>query len=159
MARSYKRRLPATGRWIFVSNTGIWSADRFLEDGDTDLYFAVSHHHSQDIIAGDRGFLRLNDDKRRVEQRAVRPKVRAGVYAQVEVTGSPRFMADPDARYYVQPAAQSAKRWRVPVRVIGNYLQNPLLVSDLPDDLSLQHLRRPLPTAQPFPFHRRRSIE
>ncbi len=129
-----------------MCNTSQWNADEWLSLNEDSLSYRISGHHELDVLPGQLGILRLNDDRRSNTQRKGRPKLQAGIYAIFEVVGRPFFGEDEDVRHYSNEES-SRPRWRVGVRVIANLLHAPVLASDLPDSLEFSYIHRPLQTS------------
>jgi len=88
------RTLPPTGFWIFQANPGRWDIDRWLGTGEASLLYLVSRDDLAHVHVGDLGVLRRNVGKGR----------RGAVVAFVEVVEAPRMRAEPDARFFRDPA-------------------------------------------------------
>jgi hypothetical protein len=97
------------------------------------------------MTAGQKGVLRINEDRRSTILRKGRPKLGLGIYAIFEVTGSASFVADPDRRGNNLPD-DGKPNWRVPVRVLKDLFSAPLLAELLPDEPSFHYIRHPLHT-------------
>jgi hypothetical protein len=148
MPVSYQRKLPTTGYSIFICNTSLWFADQFLRSGRTHLYYKISDHHRYDFGRGQLGVLRLNDDSRPARLRNGNPKLQKGIYAFMEVNGAGQHIPDPDTLGYADPADAAEPKWRVPVTIIENLVDRPLLDAEIPaDDEKFQYLHRALRTA------------
>lgn len=143
---AYERIYPTTGYWMFVCNTNHWNADHFLRSGTDHLFYRISKHHRQDFKIGQKGFLRLNRDRRSRQARGSGVRHDAGVYAVFEVVGPPVFAADQDP-YYAKSEDGLKANWRVPVRVVANLLHSPVLASDMPDTEDFKHFILPLNTS------------
>lgn len=148
---AYERKLRTTGYWTFVCNLDFWSADEWLALGEDNLFYRISEHHRDDMRPGQKGVLRVSDDRRSLAARHGRPKVPKGVYALFEIVGRPEYAFDTDRRAYSSKAANE-RRWRVPVKVILNALSNPLLALDIPQAGDFKYIHRPLQTSSiPLP--------
>jgi HNH endonuclease len=148
MARGYQRKLSTTGYWIFVCNTSVWPADEFLNSGKSRLYYRISKYHRQDFSPGQLGVLRVNDDRRPARLLQERPKLRKGIYALFEVVGTAQYIADPDPLGNPDPARAAEVRWRVPVDIVANLIDQPMLAERLPpEDDGFQYIHRPLRTS------------
>jgi hypothetical protein len=148
MARSYVRKLPTTGYWIFICDLSLWFADEFLHGPENQLDYKISNHHAADFRSGQLGVLRLNDDRRPVRLRRSEQKLRKGIYAILEVTGNAHRRPDPDVSFYADAALASELKWRVPVRLIKNLILTPILAEQLPtEDGSFRYIHRALQTA------------
>lgn len=147
MARKAARKFPTTGYWLFICNSSRWFPDQFLATGEKNLYYKISKHHRHDFQSGQRGMLRVNQDRRSRATLGGLPPLDAGIYAIFEVTGPAQRIADPDPRFYARPTEAADVRWRVPARVLANLLTNPVLASHLPKRPELEHIHRPLETS------------
>jgi HNH endonuclease len=149
VARTYQRKLPTTGYWIFICNTTEWSPDLFLKsDMPSSFYYAASSHHRDDFLPNQLGVLRVNDDRRSAHLRQGRPKLRKGIYAILEVIGRAERISDPDELGYADPVEASIARWRVPVTILANLIDGPLLAGELPlDDDDFRYVHRALQTS------------
>lgn len=134
MSRKRPPKRPITGYWLFICNTRIWEADRFLETGEADLLYKIRESHKSSIQVGQRGLLRVGDDRRSKRDLAGRPQLKKGIYAVLEIDGNPKRISDPDSRFYRKPEDARKQVWRVPVRVVANLLANPILAVRLPED-------------------------
>ncbi len=144
MAGNYARMLPTTGYWLFLCNTDLWNADEWFELGETELFYRVSPHHRFDMAAGQKGVLRINNDRRSLVRRKGRPKLALGIYAIFEVLGGAQFIEDPDRR--ANNSLDGTPNWRAPVRVLKNLFAKPVLEPTLPADPAFHYIRKPLHT-------------
>jgi hypothetical protein len=145
MARSYERKLPTTGYWIFVCNTAVWSADKFLNTGKSRLNYRISKYHRQDFSPGQLGVLRVNDDRRPARLRQGSPKLRKGIYAIFEVIGTAQHISDDPDEGDNDPADAAKARWMVPVAIVANLINRPVLAERLPpEDDSFKYIHQPL---------------
>ena len=148
MAASYVRKLPTTGYWIFICDLSVWFADEFLHGHENQLDYKISNHHAADFRSGQLGVLRLNDDRRPARLRRSEQKLRKGIYAILEVTGNAQRRPDSDVSFYADAALTSELKWRVPVRLIKNLVESPILAVNLPrEDDGFQYIHRALQTA------------
>ncbi len=145
--RKYERKIPTTGYWLFICNTDKWSADEFLREYGKTLYYRASVHHRDEFQAGQYGVLRLNKDRRSKIKRGGRPPLHAGIYAIVEVLGKAEFRIDTDSKFYADVADAEEAVWRVPIRVVSNLLDEPVLASRLPAVPVYQYIHSPLQTS------------
>jgi 5-methylcytosine-specific restriction endonuclease McrA len=148
MARGYQRKLPTTGYWIFVCNTSVWPADKDLNGGKSRLYYRISKYHREDFSPGQLGVLRVNDDRRSARLLQGSPKLRKGIYALFEIVGTAQYIADPDTLGNIDPARAAKVTWRVPVDIVANLIDRPVLAERLPtEDDGFQHIHRSLQTS------------
>ncbi|TIP06444.1 MAG: HNH endonuclease [Mesorhizobium sp.] len=148
------RKLPPTGYWMFVCNRKVWDGEAWLRDPEETLLYKVSDHNHREMQVGDLGVLRINAQK---GSRAAAP-LPAAVYAIVEVLDVPRLQSDVSEAQYADKADAEAITWRAPLKLLGNLVETPIAVDELPDDGDFAHFRMPLMTST-IPISRRAFSE
>ncbi|MDX8540087.1 HNH endonuclease signature motif containing protein [Mesorhizobium abyssinicae] len=154
VAAETSRKLPPTGYWMFVCNRKVWDGEAWLRAPEDTLLYKVSDHNHAEVQAGDLGVLRINA---RRGNRAAAP-VPASVYAVVEVLDAPRLQSDASGSHYSDKSDAEAVTWRAPLKLLGNLVEKPVAVDDLPDDGEFVHFRMPLMTST-IPISRRAFSE
>lgn len=95
-----------TGYWLFLVNPKRWDAARWRATGEGELLYLVSKDDRLKMQPGDLGLIRVN------RQRGAP----ATLIAAVEVLATPTLLAEPDTRFFKNPAdGASALRARLAV--------------------------------------------
>jgi hypothetical protein len=119
-----------TGFWTFVCNPVHWAIDDFLIDkplGITSEYM-ITDWQREWFQAGQYGFIRVGVDNRRVNEIKNKRKLKPGIYAFVQIIGLPKMKLD------FRKDKKGIQRYYVPIKYLGNYLSNPVLLTTLKQD-------------------------
>ena len=133
-AKADKRKFPPTGYWMFVANRTKWDGIAWLKLGDETLLYNVAKAHVNEMRPGDLGVIRINANR----------NSDAGVIAIVSVEGSPVSQADPDSRAYSKVTDAAATKWRVPIRILANLVDEQIPAGALPDTPDFDQFRNAL---------------
>jgi hypothetical protein len=130
MATAAKTNL--TGYWTFFCNPKYWAIDAFLSASPfvSDSEYRIASWQREYFSKGQLGVVRVGLDSRSLKHLGGRERLRRGIYAIVEVTGSPipeKWMLDPSR-------SPNRSRLCVPIRYIRNYLDRPVLLTAIEHD-------------------------
>ena len=110
--------IPTTGYWTFFNNPKEWEVDKKLKEEGQISSYRVSHTLEK-FNPGEMGVLRVGPDKRSIKARGKKERLKAGIYAIVQILGP-----SPDTR------STKGKRG-IRYKVIQNCLNNPVLLETL----------------------------
>lgn len=131
------RTLPPTGYWMFVCNPRFWDADKWLAQGIDELLYKISKHNRKEFQVGDLAVLRVATLKGKP----------ARIVAIAEVASSPIECPDSDTTAYVDKSDANQVAWRVRLRILSDFAQDPLIIKNLPNTDDFKYFRQPLQTS------------
>jgi hypothetical protein len=120
-----------TGYWTFFCNPAKWEIDRFLAtDPQYDTY-EVTRWQRDYCKPGQLGVIRVGVDRRTKRQLRDRHRLRAGIYALVEVVSEPYHTEQAPDGFWLEWNEQHAEKPSIDIRILGNFLNHPILIDEL----------------------------
>lgn len=123
-----------TDYWTFFCNPAFWDVERFLSNEISQDTYLITDWQKNWFHPGQLGVLRVGTDKRKKSQLAGKSKLNPGIYAIVEVLGTPRERRTDKDEYWHHPPHPLSARLVVDVRYVKNMLKMPLLLATLKTD-------------------------
>lgn len=126
--------------WTFFANPKYWYIDDFLnsEKSKEEIYYSIMSIRKSDkdrMKIGDRGVIRVGIDCRTKIQLNGKDKLRAGIYAIVELKSIAEFTIDNDSEFYANRGDAKREKWRVKIKVIKNFINSPIIISGNESDI------------------------
>jgi len=119
-----------TGYWTFMCNPQKWEIDKFLATNTEYDTYPVNDWYKDHVKSGQLGIIRVGIDDRTKKQLGERKKLNPGIYAVVEILGTPILSTDV-SELYPNEEDQRQLRLRVKIRYLKNLLNSPLLLVSL----------------------------
>jgi hypothetical protein len=119
-----------TGYWIFFSNPKKWAIDEFLLSGQVYDFFSITRWQKNWFKKGQLGLIRVGHDQRTKEQLKGNPRLKRGIYAIVEILGTPFISTEKDEHWFEN--SDNEGRYNVEIKYLKNLLRAPI---------SLDHFR------------------
>ncbi len=120
-----------SGYWIFNCDPRQWEIDEFLKDGNKTSTWKVTGWQKDNFQKGQLGLIRVGVDNRTKKELKGKEKLKSGIYAIVEVLGRAKLINDEEDKYWIDTQKQEESVWRVEIKYIKHYLNNPILVENL----------------------------
>ncbi|PLR80871.1 hypothetical protein CVD25_19400 [Bacillus canaveralius] len=120
-----------TGYWTFFSNPKMWAIDEFLLSGEVYDLFSVARWQKDWFKKGQLGVIRVGHDQRTKEQLNGKKRLRRGIYAIIEILGSP-FLSISGDELWLEKDEKEKPRYSVEIKYLQNLLRRPI---------SLDHFR------------------
>jgi hypothetical protein len=129
-----------TGFWTFFCNPKYWAVDEFLlniEPGFISEY-RITSWQKNNFAEGQLGVIRVGSDSRNRTQLRGRKKLDRGIYAIVEIIGMPFQQGSLNSDFKIGHQKGETGRFVVPIKYIRNYINSPILLSDLENDIVIK---------------------
>ncbi len=129
-----------TGYWTFFCNPKYWAVDDFLLKIKPNFKseYRIASWQKNFFEKGQLGVIRVGTDGRSKAQLNGRKKLDKGVYAIVEIIGSPYQQRKSKSDFKINQQKDESGRFVVPIKYIRNYIENPILFSDLENDIMIK---------------------
>jgi hypothetical protein len=129
-----------TGYWTFFCNPKYWAVDEFLLKIKPNFKseYRIASWQKDFFEKGQLGVIRVGTDGRNKAQLNGRKKLDKGVYAIVEIIGSPFQQGKSESDFKINRQKDESGRFIVPIKYIRNYIANPILFSDLENDIVIK---------------------
>ena len=129
-----------TGYWTFFCNPKYWAVDDFLLiiKPNFKSEYRIASWQKNFFEKGQLGVIRVGIDGRSKAQLNGRKKLDKGVYAIVEIIGSPYQQQKSKLDFKISQQRDESGRFVVPIKYIRNYIKNPILFSDLENDIMIK---------------------
>src|SRR6185437_5600386 len=123
-----------TGFWTFFCNPKYWPIDDFLHNAEPECVskYRITSWQKAHFVAGQLGVIRVGSDLRTIAERKGGERLQKGIYAIVEIIGSP-YMEESDT-FKIEHQKRESSRWVVPIKYIRNYIKQPILLANIKDD-------------------------
>src|SRR6218665_1820925 len=115
-----------TTYWTFFCNPNKWEIDKFLSTNIEYDTYRVNDWYRNETMPGQLGIIRVGLDKRNKKTLQGRQKLRAGIYAIVEVISFPEITNEVSG-FYIDEKENGQEKLRVKIRYLKNLLNKPLL--------------------------------
>jgi hypothetical protein len=123
-----------TGYWTFFCNPAVWAIDEFLSSHLQKGFYFITDWQEDWFKPGQLGVIRVGTDRRTKRQLKNKGRLQPGVYAIVEVLGTPRHLGTAKGPFWVADMTGAENRLVVDIQYIHNMLENPLLLKQLKVD-------------------------
>jgi len=120
-----------TGYWIFYCNPRLWEIDDYLDIGEIYSTWTITDWQKDFFRKGDKGIIRVGEDKRTKAQLNGKQRLESGIYAIVEIVSAADFIMDSDGKHWLDPNRTDEKRLRVRIKILNNLLAKPIYKRDL----------------------------
>jgi len=129
-----------TGFWTFFCNPKFWAVDEFLLNIRPNFVseYRITSWQKNHFEKGQLGVIRVGIDGRNQTQLNGRKKLERGIYAIVEIMGSPVPQVKENSGFKIEHQKDESGRFVVPIKYIRNYIENPILFSDLENDIMIK---------------------
>lgn len=129
-----------TGYWTFFCNPNYWAVDDFLLTIKPNFKseYRIASWQKNFFQKGQLGVIRVGNDSRSKAQLNGRKKLHKGIYAIVEIIGSPYQQVKSKSDFKINQQKDESRRFVVPIKYIRNYIEIPLLFSDLENDIMIK---------------------
>lgn len=129
-----------TGYWTFFCNPKYWAVDEFLFNikPNSKSEYRITSWQKKHFEKGQLGVIRVGYDGRSKAQLKGRKKLFKGVYAIVEIIGTPFQQGKSKSDFKINQQKDESGRYVVPIKYIRNYIENPILLSDLANDIVIK---------------------
>lgn len=129
-----------TGFWTFYCNPKYWAIDEFLLNAEPEVKseYRITSWQKNHFEKGQLGVIRVGSDGRSQSQLKGRKKMKKGIYAIVEIIGSPFQQKKSKSDFKINPNKDESGRFVVPIKYIRNYIDNPVLFSDIENDIVIK---------------------
>jgi len=133
-------KIKTTGYWTFFCNPKYWAVDEFLLKIKPNFKseYRITSWQRNFFEKGQLGVIRVGIDSRSKAQLNGRKKLNKGVYAIVEIIGSPFQQGKSKSDFKINSHKDESGRLVVPIKYIRNYIKNPILFSDLESDIVIK---------------------
>lgn len=129
-----------TGFWTFYCNPKYWAVDEFLFNIEPNFEseYRITSWQKNHFVAGQLGVIRVGADTRSKIQLNGKSRLERGIYAIVEIIGLPfqHEFANPD--FKIEHQKGESGRFVVPIRYIRNYINRPILFSNIEGDIVIR---------------------
>lgn len=129
-----------TGYWTFFCNPKYWAIDDFLLKIKPNFKseYRIASWQKNFFEKGQLGVIRVGTDGRSKAQLNGRKKLNKGIYAIVEIIGSPYQQGKSKSDFKINQQKDESGRFVVPIKYTRNYIENPILFSDLENDIMIK---------------------
>jgi hypothetical protein len=127
-----------TGFWTFFCNPKYWPIDDFLHNAELECVskYRITSWQKVHFAAGQLGVIRVGSDLRTIAERKGGERLQKGIYAIVEIIGSP-YIEESDT-FKIEHQKKESGRWVVPIKYIRNYIKQPILLANIKDDFIIK---------------------
>lgn len=129
-----------TGYWTFYCNPKYWAVDEFLLNAEPEVKseYRIASWQKNHFEKGQLGVIRVGSDGRTKSQLNGRKKLAKGIYAIVEIIGSPVPQRKSKSDFKISHNKDESSRLVVPIKYIRNYILNPVLFADIENDIIIR---------------------
>lgn len=129
-----------TGYWTFFCNPKYWAVDDFLLKIKPNFKseYRIASWQKYFFEEGQLGVIRVGIDGRNKSQLGGRKKLDKGIYAIVEIIGSPYQQRKSKSDFNINQQKDESGRFVVPIKYIRNYIESPILFSALEHDIVIK---------------------
>ena len=130
-----------TGYWTFFCNPKYWEVDEFLRDLPHEALseYRIASWQKQHFEKGQYGVIRVGNDGRSKAQLKGKPKLKKGIYAIVQIVGTPILQANSKTGFRISKNRDESGRLVVPIKYVRNYIEAPILFSSIENDKSVRN--------------------
>jgi len=129
-----------TGFWTFYCNPKYWAVDEFLLTAKSQekSEYRITSWQKDHFKKGQLGVIRVGIDGRNKAQLNGREKLEKGIYAIVEIIGIPAQHTKSKSNFKIKRNKHESERLIVPIKYIRNYIKNPVLFTDIENDIIIK---------------------
>jgi hypothetical protein len=129
-----------TGYWTFFCNPKYWAVDEFLMNIKPNFksQYRIASWQKEYFSKGQLGVIRVGNDNRNKAELKGRKKLNKGVYAVVEITGVPFKQVNSKSNFKIRHQKAESNRFIVPIQYKRNYINNPVLFSEIENDFIIK---------------------
>lgn len=129
-----------TGFWTFFCNPKYWAVDEFLLNIKPNFVseYRITSWQKNHFEKGQLGVIRVGIDGRNQTQLDGRKKLERGIYAIVEIMGSPVPQVKEKLGFKIEHQKGESGRFVVPIKYIRNYIESPVLFSAIENDIVIR---------------------
>lgn len=129
-------KIKATGYWTFFCNPKFWDIDEFLSNIEQDFEseYRITSWQKDFFFRGQLGVIRVGNDTRTRKQLGGREKLKKGIYAIVEIIGTPYQQIKSESNFRINHQKGEASRYIVPIKYQRNYILSPILFESIQYD-------------------------
>lgn len=129
-----------TGYWTFFCNPKYWAVDDFLLKIKPNFKseYRITSWQKNFFEKGQLGVIRVGTDGRSKAQLNGKKKLNKGIYAIVEIIGSPKQQRKSKSDFKINQQKDESGRFVVPIKYIRNYIERPVLLTDIENDIIIK---------------------
>ncbi|MBW8333168.1 MAG: hypothetical protein K0M40_14175 [Prolixibacteraceae bacterium] len=129
-------KIKVTGYWTFFCNPKYWAIDEFLSniEQDYESEYRITSWQKDFFFKGQLGVIRVGNDARTKLQLGGREKLKKGIYAIVEILGTPYLQIESESNFKINHQKGETSRYIVPIKYQRNYILNPILLESIQYD-------------------------
>ncbi|OFX71211.1 MAG: hypothetical protein A2X12_04610 [Bacteroidetes bacterium GWE2_29_8] len=134
------QKIKYTGYWTFFCNPKYWAVDDFLLNIDNDFIsqYRITSWQKDFFKTGQLGVIRVGLDSRNQQQLNNKKRLERGIYAIVEIIDSPFQQKNSESNFTINHQMSESGRYVVPIKYIRNYINKPVLFSDIENDFIIK---------------------
>ena len=133
-------KIKATGFWTFYCNPKYWAVDDFLLNIKPNFVseYRITSWQKKHFGIGQLGVIRVGYDTRSKTQLNGKKRLERGIYAIVEIIGLPFQHKPANSDFRIEHQKGESERLVVPIKYIRIYIEKPVLLSDIENDIVIR---------------------